>query len=59
MYQAFGELGNHIVIKNGDVETVYAHCRTIYVSKEDMITKGQSLGEVGMTRKCYRSTLAF
>lgn len=49
MYQMSGDLGNHIKITNGDVSTVYAHCRTIYVKKEDKIKQGQNIGEVGST----------
>ena len=48
-YQVNGDLGNHIKITNGDVDTVYAHCKTIYVSEGEKITQGQSIGEVGST----------
>jgi murein DD-endopeptidase MepM/ murein hydrolase activator NlpD len=41
--------GNHILIKNGDVITLYAHCKTLYVKEGDTITQGQKLGEVGQT----------
>ena len=54
-----GDLGNHIKIANDNIETVYAHCKTIYVKEGEKITQGQNLGEVGQTRQCYWSTLAF
>lgn len=44
-----GSYGNHIFIQNGDVVTVYAHCKTLYVKEGDMIVQGQKLGEVGQT----------
>jgi len=44
-----GSFGNHIYIQEGDVVTIYAHCKTIYVKKGDVITQGQKLGEVGQT----------
>lgn len=49
--EASGEcsFGNHIYIQEGDVVTIYAHCKTIYVKKGDVITQGQKLGEVGQT----------
>ena len=44
-----GALGNHVVITNGDVSTVYAHCKTIYVEEGQIINQGDSIGEVGST----------
>ena len=44
-----GSYGNHIFIQEGDVITVYAHCKTLYVKKGDVITQGQKIGEVGQT----------
>ena len=29
--------------------TLYAHCKTIYVSKDDKIEKGQIIGQTGST----------
>ena len=54
-----GDLGNHIRIINGDVETVYAHCKEIYIHEGQNIVQGQELGEVGQTRKCNRTSFAF
>lgn len=41
--------GNHILIENNDVITLYAHCKTLYVKEGDSIVQGQQLGEVGST----------
>lgn len=41
--------GNHIYIESGDVVTIYAHCKTIYVKQGDTIKQGQQIGEVGET----------
>lgn len=44
-----GSYGNHLFIQEGDVITVYAHCKTLYVKEGDSISQGQKLGEVGQT----------
>ena len=44
-----GSYGNHLFIQDGDVITVYAHCKTLYVKEGDIISQGQKLGEVGQT----------
>ena len=44
-----GDYGNHVKIVNGDVMTLYAHCKTIYVKQGDEIVQGQQIGEVGST----------
>lgn len=44
-----GSYGKHIFIENGDVTTVYAHCKTLYVKVGDKINQGQKIGEVGQT----------
>lgn len=44
-----GSFGNHIYIQEGDVTTIYAHCKTLYVKEGDVITQGQQIGEVGAT----------
>ena len=54
-----GSYGNHIYIQNGDVTTLYAHCKTIYVNTGDMITQGQQIGEVGSTGKATGPHLHF
>lgn len=46
---SIGALGNHVTITNGDVSTVYAHCKTIYVQEGQNINQGDSIGEVGST----------
>ena len=42
-------LGNYIIIKNGDVETLYAHLNKIYIKQGDAIKQSQEIGEVGST----------
>jgi len=44
-----GGYGNHVYIQKGDVITLYAHCKTIYVKNGDTIVQGQQVGEVGST----------
>lgn len=44
-----GDYGNHVKIVNGDVMTLYAHCKIIYVKEGDKIAQGQQIGEVGAT----------
>lgn len=44
-----GDLGNHLKITNGDIATVYAHCKTIYVKEGQHISQGEKIGEVGST----------
>ena len=46
---AEGSYGTHLFIQNGDVITVYAHCKKLYVNEGDEIVQGQKLGEVGQT----------
>ena len=46
---SIGDYGNHVKIVNGDVMTLYAHCKTIYVKQGDEVTQGQQIGEVGAT----------
>lgn len=41
--------GNHFKIVNGDVTTLYAHCKTIYVQQGDEVEQGQAIAEVGST----------
>lgn len=44
-----GSYGGHIQITKGEVSTLYAHCKTLYVKEGDTITQGQEIGEVGQT----------
>ena len=39
--------------------TVYAHCKTIYVKKGDVINQGQEIGEVGSTGNSTGAHLHF
>lgn len=51
--------GNHVYIQNGDLITLYAHCKTIYVKEGENISQGQKLGEVGATGKATGPHLHF
>lgn len=44
-----GSYGNHVYIQNGNVITVYAHCKTIYIKQGEYVKQGQEIGEVGQT----------
>ena len=54
-----GDYGNHVYIQNGDVITLYAHCKTIYVKEGDVVTQGQQIGEVGSTGRATGPHLHF
>lgn len=54
-----GSYGNHVYIQNGDVTTLYAHCKTIYVNTGDTVKQGQQIGEVGSTGKATGPHLHF
>ncbi|MBN2695298.1 peptidoglycan DD-metalloendopeptidase family protein [bacterium] len=41
--------GNLIIIKNGDLETRYAHCSELSVKKGDQVKQGDNIGLVGNT----------
>ena len=43
------EYGKFIKIVNGDIMTVYAHCKTLKVKKGDKVKKGQIIATVGTT----------
>lgn len=49
LVSSIGDYGNHIKITNGEVMTLYAHCKTIYVKEGDKISQGQEIGETGST----------
>lgn len=44
-----GAYGNHFKITNGDVSTIYAHCKTVYVKEGQQVTAGEEVAEVGST----------
>ena len=46
---SYGSYGNHVYIENGDVLTIYAHCKRIYVKEGNIIKQGEPIGEVGQT----------
>lgn len=44
-----GNYGNHFKITNGEVTTLYAHCKTVYVKEGDYVKQGEKVAEVGET----------
>lgn len=41
--------GNYIIIENGNLKTVYAHCSKLLVKKGAEVTQGQEIAKVGET----------
>lgn len=54
-----GDYGNHIIIANKNVTTLYAHCKTVYAKDGDEIKKGTEIAEVGSTGRATRTTFTF
>lgn len=54
-----GDYGNHLKIVNGNVTTLYAHCKTLYVKEGDEIKQGMEIAEVGKTGKATGPHLHF
>lgn len=49
MAQNNSSYGKCIMIENGDLVTMYAHCSSINVSEGQKVNKGDFIGKVGMT----------
>lgn len=49
MAENFSSYGKCIMIENGDLISVYAHCSSLNVSKGQKVNKGDFIGKVGMT----------
>lgn len=54
-----GDYGLHVWIQNGDVETLYAHCKNIYVQEGQQVKQGEVIGEVGSTGRATGPHLHF
>lgn len=54
-----GDYGNHIKIVSGNVTTLYAHCKTLYVKEGDEIKQGTEIAEVGQTGRATGPHLHF
>ncbi len=54
-----GDYGNHLVITDGEVSTLYAHCSQIVVNQGDYINQGQKIAEVGSTGRTTGPHLHF
>ena len=51
--------GNHVYIQNGDVVTIYAHCKVLYVKAGEKVVKGQEIAEDGSTGNATGAHLHF
>lgn len=52
--------GNYIIIKHADgIETLYAHCKALYVKKGDTVKAGESIAAVGNTGRSTGNHLHF
>lgn len=47
--QEISGYGNCIIITNGDLTSLYAHCSSLNVNKGQSVKKGDYIGDVGMT----------
>lgn len=55
-----GSMGNYIMIDHGDsLYTIYMHASALYVSKGDLVTKGQKIAAVGSTGRSTGPHLHF
>ena len=53
-------MGNYIMIDHGDsLYTIYMHASALYVSKGDLVSKGQKIGAVGTTGRSTGNHLHF
>lgn len=49
MAKNFSSYGNCIIIENGDLVSLYAHCLSLNVKEGQNVKKGDFIGKVGMT----------
>ena len=55
-----GSMGNYVMINHGDdLYTIYMHASALYVSKGDVVTKGQKIAAVGSTGRSTGPHLHF
>ncbi len=54
-----GDYGQHIVITNGEISTVYAHCSELLVNQGDYVEQGKLIAKVGSTGKATGPHLHF
>ena len=59
LVSSYGDYGNHVKITNGEVSTMYAHCKDIYVKPGDYISQGQVIATVGNTGRTTGPHLHF
>ena len=54
-----GEYGKHVIIKNGEISTLYAHCSEILIKEGERIDQGKAIAKVGSTGKSTGPHLHF
>ena len=59
LVSSYGDYGNHIKIVNGEISTMYAHCKDMYVKQGDYISQGQVIATVGNTGRTTGPHLHF
>ena len=59
LVSSYGDYGNHVKITNGEISTMYAHCKDIYVNQGDYISQGQVIATVGNTGRTTGPHLHF
>ncbi len=53
-------MGNYVMIDHGDsLYTIYMHASALYVSKDDMVTRGETIAAVGTTGRSTGNHLHF
>ena len=59
LVSSYGDYGNHVKITNGEVSTMYAHCKEIFVNQGEYVAQGQKIAEVGNTGRTTGPHLHF
>lgn len=59
LVSSYGDYGNHVKITNGEISTMYAHCKEIYVNQGEYISQGQVIATVGNTGRTTGPHLHF
>ena len=59
LVSAEGDYGQHVVITNGEISTLYAHCSEILVNQGDYVEQGKLIAKVGATGKSTGPHLHF
>ncbi len=54
-----GDYGQHIIITNGEISTLYAHCSELIVNQGEYVEQGKIIAKVGSTGKATGPHLHF